>query len=456
MREYLVGLERGLGERQLELMQSSGGTISAQRAAQEPVRVLFSGPAGGVIGAARAARESGFESIVALDMGGTSTDVAFHSSSTRTTLTETRIAGLPIAVPALDIHTIGTGGGSLVSVDDAGILHVGPESAAADPGPVCYGQGETLTVTDAHVELGHIATGSFASGRIELDRARVHERFEELARRLEVRAHEAAQAVLDVARASMRRAIGVMTMQRGQDPKRLPLVAFGGAGGLHGAALAGSLEMPGALIPACPGVLSAWGMAHADALCDRSRTALGSLAEWTRARRSGALTELLREAAETLEEAGHSPDSIVGETSLDLRYRGQNSSLALADEGASSEELAARFHARHAALYGWSLEENEIELVTLRARARVPLAVPEPRELDPTELPREARLGERTAWFDEALSVPRIARERLQSGNVFEGPALLEEQSGTGIVPPGWTARVLSGGHLWLTLRVNR
>lgn len=451
MQSYLTRLESELDGRKLELMQSSGGTSSASRAAEEPVRILFSGPAGGVIGAARAAREAGFESIVALDMGGTSTDVAFHSGESHSSISDTHIAGHPIAVPALDIHTVGTGGGSLVSLDSAGILHVGPKSAGADPGPVCYGRGEILTVTDAHVMLGHIATGSFAAGKIQLDEARVRERFASLGKQLDVTVHEAAQTVLDVARAAMRRALGAMTMQRGQDPKALPLVAFGGAGGLHAAALASSLEMRGALIPANPGVLSAWGMANADALCERSRSVLTNLQDWSASRRRKITNQLFEEASARLQESGHSAQTILGERTLDLRYCGQNSALSLVDDGNSPEQLAHEFHAKHETVFGWQLADREVELVSLRIAARVPRDMPEPQELEPRKLPSSAVIGQREAWFGSSQDVKRIARAQLEPGMHFRGPALIEEYSGTGIVPPNWKAEVLSGGHLWLT-----
>ncbi|MFT5154201.1 MAG: N-methylhydantoinase A, partial [Planctomycetota bacterium] len=258
LRSYLTRLEQGLGGASLAILQNSGGTISAREAADEPVRVLLSGPAGGVVGAARAAREAGLGDIVTLDMGGTSTDVAFHSADGGVTsiVRDARVADHPIAVPTLDLHTIGCGGGSIVYVDKGGILHVGPRSAGADPGPVCYGRGDEPTVTDAHVLLGHVRGegGSFMDGALALDTDRVHLAFEVIGKQLGVAPTIAAQGVLDVARAAMRRALGVKTMQRGSDPAHVPLVSFGGAGGLSAAALAKSLGMPGALIPAMPGV----------------------------------------------------------------------------------------------------------------------------------------------------------------------------------------------------------
>lgn len=451
MRRYLSRLGGELLGRRLDILQSSGGRLPAERAAEEPVRVLFSGPAGGVVGAARAAREAGFDALVALDMGGTSTDVAFHSGEAQTVVTETRIAGHPIGVPSLDIHTIGTGGGSKVRVDPGGILHVGPESAAADPGPVCYGTGEDLTVTDAHVLLGHIATGTFASGRLELDVDRVAQHFERLAKRLGVKPKRAAAAVLDVARAAMRRALGVMTMQRGQDPERLPLVAFGGAGGLHAAALAGSLSMPGALVPRNPGVLSAWGMATADATRDRSRTVLSAVSDWPASQRKSALRELFEDGASELFELGHSAREIEREFALDLRYKGQTFVLRLADPGGAPQRVIEAFHARHEALYGWRLDARQVELVNLRARAVVRSSFSTGGRVKRRALPKKAVLGERKATFERALKVPRIDRAVLSPGHHFSGPALVEEFSGTTLVPPGWHAEVRSGGHLWLS-----
>lgn len=452
MGRYLDALARELPGVRLSILQSSGGTLSAERARREPVRVLFSGPAGGVVGAARAAREAGLGRIATLDMGGTSSDVAFHDpgAGLANTVSDARIAGHPVAVPTLDIHTIGCGGGSLVTVDRGGILHVGPESAGADPGPVCYGRGEIPTVTDAHVRLGHIANdeeGGFLDGGLFLDTDAVARAFETLGKQLGVQPTAAAGAVLDVARAAMRRALGVMTMQRGHDPRSLPLVAFGGAGGLSAAALAGSLGMPGALVPAQPGVLSALGMATADAVSDHSETVLAPLADWPTSRRERALGALARRGREQLVESGFPARSIDYEFSLDLRYRGQSFELAVAE----GTRPAERFAARHAELYGWRLDQAEVELVQLRARAVVRVAAPEPTRPRRRPMPDAAVPGRRSAWFGRRVQARRIARGRLSPGHAFEGPAVVEEFSGTTLVPPGWRAEVRAGGHLWLS-----
>lgn len=450
VRDYLAGLGRELGSARLSILQSNGGTTSAARAALEPARILLSGPAGGVVGASRAAREAGLDSIVTLDMGGTSTDVAFHAARARLAdaAHEVRVAELPIALPSLDIHTIGCGGGSLVRVDAGGVLRVGPESAGAEPGPVCHGRGEELTVTDAHVLLGEVASGPFLGGRMELDVDAVERRFEELARKLGTQPRAAARAVLDVARAAMRRALGTMSMQRGHDPARLPLVAFGGAGGLHAAALAGALGFQGALVPRLPGCLSAFGMACADAIADRSRTLLAPLGELSERERKRVWRELAREGQAELVAAGHPARAVEHELGLDLRYRGQSYEIAIPAD--TPEGVAEAFHRRHAALYGWRLDEREIELVQLRARSLVRRPVPPTANARARPLPRSALRAERNVHFDRPLKCKVIDASALRPGQHFEGPALVEDYSGTTTLPPRWRARVTAGGHLWL------
>ncbi|MBJ19827.1 MAG: 5-oxoprolinase [Deltaproteobacteria bacterium] len=451
VRAYIERLSERVGERELSILQSSGGSFPASQAAHEPVRVLFSGPAGGVVGAARAAAQAGHEEVVTLDMGGTSTDVAFHSNKAglEEAVNDVQVAGHPIGVPALDIHTIGCGGGSIVSVDPSGVLRVGPLSAGASPGPVCYGTGTDLTVTDAHVMLGHLSPGAFLGGALELDVEEVKRGFTALGKKLGVSQRAAAEGVLSVARAAMRRAVGVMTMQRGRDPQRLPLVAFGGAGGLHAAALADSLNQPGALIPRHPGALSAWGMAHADAVQDRSQTVLGDLGDWPRAKRASVLKELAQDTSDLLRASGHAQSSIQTEFRLDLRYRGQSYDLALSE--GRRDDAATRFHRAHAERFGWALEDAEVELVHLRARALVRRTLPRTGEVQPKRLSKSAVLGTQRAGFNGQVLARRIQREALQEGVRFHGPAIIEEYSGTTLLPPKWSAQVTKGLHLWLS-----
>jgi N-methylhydantoinase A len=447
VRDYLASLERRVAPAKLSVMLSAGGTLAARRASEQCVRILLSGPAGGVVGAARAAREAGFERMVGFDMGGTSTDVAFHGARTRLAGEARRIAGHAVAVPALDIHTIGCGGGSLVEVDSDGVLHVGPKSAGADPGPVCYGKSERVTVTDAHVLLGHVARGAFLSGELALDVDAVARAFEKLARKLGTRPHEAAEIVLEVARASMRRALGVMTMQRGEDPRSVPLVGFGGAGGLHAAALAASLGMPCALVPRFAGLLSAYGMATADALAERTESVLAPLSRLPRREIAARVARLARSARDELTADGHAAHAVELETSADLRYVGQSFELGVP----FTRDLARTFADAHRALYGFALDGREVELVALRVRARVPAplapSAATPRRKQACRDAREFR----AARFDRAGLVrrtPVFDQARIPVGAFVAGPAIVEDFSGTTLVPPGSRGRALAGGHL--------
>jgi len=457
MRTYLGELARRIEPARLSLLQSTGGSLPAERAAEEPVRVLFSGPAGGVVGAANAAAEAGFDEVVTLDMGGTSADVAFHSTGGDSEGAGLRtgprvVAGHPIAVPALDIHTIGCGGGSLVGVDAGGVLHVGPHSAGADPGPVAYGRSDVPTVTDAHVLLGHVAEGPFLEGRLALDHAGVQRAFDELGRRLATSAEDAAQAVLDVARAAMRRAIGVMTMQRGKDPRALPLVAFGGAGGLHAADLAASLGMEAALVPADPGALSARGMVESEARLDLAHAVLAPLAHWTRERREEVRRELERSARAELVGGGARERAVRVECVLDLRYRGQSYELEIPDGPQLTDPVEA-FHAAHERYYGHRLDGREIELVCLRVRARVPRSRPRVSAVRERPLRSGSESGHRPVRFASGrrpVRTPVLSRDVLEPGHLVEGPAVVEEYSGTTLVPPGASVLVASGGHLVL------
>ncbi|QDU66314.1 hydantoinase/oxoprolinase family protein [Engelhardtia mirabilis] len=450
---YLERLAAALAPARLSLLSSRGGLLSAERAAAEPVRIVLSGPAGGVVGAVEAARDAGFARLVALDMGGTSTDVAFAATAplaadeARASTDLPEVAGHPIGVPCLDLHTVGCGGGSIARVDGGGGLAVGPESAGADPGPVCYGKSDEPTVTDAHVQLGHVAGGRFLGGALELDRDAVARAFEDLGRRLGTDADRAAGAVLDAARAAMRRAVSVMTLERGQDPRRLPLVAFGGAGGLHAAALAASLQMPGALVPRHPGALSAWGMTRAVASADRAATVLESLERWPATRRRKQLRSLVADARAELAASGARGATDV-ELEVDLRYEGQAYELRLTD----AARLTARFHDAHEQLYGYRLPERGVELVCLRVRVSIRGGRSEADTARPRRrpAPTAATIGQRRAWFGRWVRTPVLDRATLAPGHRIDGPALVEEFSGTTIVPPGWGALVVRGGHLSL------
>lgn len=453
VRLYLERLGEALGATALDVLASSGGSLSANRAAREPVRVLLSGPAGGVVGASRAAAEAGHPAIATLDMGGTSTDVAFHDAARGLGALgeEVRIAGHSIAVPTLDMHTIGCGGGSLARVDDAGSLRVGPESAGADPGPIAFGRGGVVpTVTDAYVVLGRIPHAplerGFLGGALTLDVVAAERAFDELGAQLGTDGVSAAHAVIRTANASMRRALGVMTMQRGRDPRATPLVAFGGGGGLAAADLAEALGMPCALLPVAAGVLSAAGMAGADAAADRSRTVLRPAATFDPAARAALVAELAAEARAELDGAGDA--SLELESSLALRYRGQSYDLSVPGD---ADDLVEAFHRAHEARFGWRLEDHPVEVVTARVRASVSAGRRGPAAAAPASASPVASpiAHQRVHLEDGAADVPVIAREDLAQGAPpLAGPAIVVEYAGTAWVPPGWTCALRGGGAL--------
>ena len=447
---------------ELALLQSSGGAIGAARAAAEPARVLLSGPAGGVRGAARAASEAGLGDVVTLDMGGTSTDVAFACSATnddaQMATAPPSVAGLPLVLPSLDIHTIGCGGGSLARVDAGGALHVGPKSAGADPGPVAYGRADVPTLTDAFVQLGRIQPGTFLGGELQLDTAAVHRAFDKLAAQLGLPkrggADRAADAMIQIARAAMSRAVSAMTLQRGRDPRGLALVAFGGAGGLMAAELAAALGMPRVLIPRDPGVLSARGLASAGFEAEATRTVLWDLEHAS----SRDLEVLLAELGSDLEarslEENVRWSTLSKSTHFQLRYRGQTFCLTLArGRSRSLGSLAKRFHAAHAHFFGHALVGHPIELVevTLCASQKTRASsIQTPKRRPPT---RAAHLGAaRVRSAGSPCDAPVLDRAALAPGTAFSGPAVVVEYSSSTWIPPQVKARVTGAGHLLLEL----
>ncbi len=348
------------------VMQSSGGITALSTAAREPVRTVLSGPAGGVVGALASARASGFDKIIAFDMGGTSTDVSLAEGEIKTA-TNAQIAGLPISVPMLDIHTVGAGGGSLARFDAAGVLHVGPESAGADPGPICYGHGLQPTVTDANLLLGRLQPTRFLGGDFTLDLARTRRVTQEWLKQQgsKLALETFAAGVVRVVNATMEKAIRVVSIERGRDPRHFALVAFGGAGGLHACALAQALSIPHVIVPAFPGALSALGILSSDVVKDYSRTVL-----WRVSKKIPA-TQLNREfaALENTAAKDFREESWPGKPqyhrSVDLRYRGQGYELNLP----LTKNLLQDFHQEHHRRYGYSHRTREVELVTLRLRA---------------------------------------------------------------------------------------
>jgi N-methylhydantoinase A len=447
---YLDHLEESVSARhsggRVDVMQSSGGIIPARLAAREPVRTVLSGPAGGVVGACQMARWAGFERIIGFDMGGTSTDVFLADAATggaRLTR-ESMVAGAPIGVPMLDIHTAGAGGGSIARFDAGGMLRVGPESAGAEPGPVCFGHGTKPTVTDANFVLGRLDPESFLGGGVRLDRERTEQILREQKGSLET-VEEFAAGILRVVESGMEKAIRVVSIERGYDPRQFTLVAFGGGGPLHACSLARALRIPTVLVPAMPGVLSAVGILLADTVRDYSRTVMLPGDEMER------LGELFAEldqrgraefAAEGLEGAA--------QRTVDLRYRHQGYELNVAWDGQSPQSAIEAFHQLHRQRYGFSDPARPIEIVNLRLRMIAPGEpyAPPRHELQPGD-GSAACYAQRPVFFDGRFLPSRFyRRDGLRPGDLVQGPALITEYTAATVLPPGSCANVDGCGNL--------
>ena len=448
MDRYLARLSAALAPARVSVMQSHGGTIDAGQAGAQAVHLLLSGPAGGLVGALAQGRRSGFERLMSFDMGGTSTDVALLDGDIGLT-SEGEIAGYPVAVPMVDMHTIGAGGGSIAWLDAGGLLQVGPQSAGAAPGPACYGQGgREPTVTDANVVLGRLpADLPLAGGSLRLDGEAARRAVGRLAERLGLGLAEAARGILRIANEHMAQALRVISVQRGHDPRDFCLLGFGGAGGMHVCALAEQLGMRQALVPRQAGVLSALGMVVAR----RSRQASHSLLRPLERFGPGALAvELagLRErlAAAMRAEVGDEA-RLVFHASLDLRYQGQSSTLNLPWDGAPPAAVARAFHAAHEGQFGHALA-MPVELVNLRLQVSVDEPLPDFAEPLPAT---PAAPVAHVPVHGCPDPVPVFEREALAVGQSVSGPAILREAVATTWLAPGWRALCDAVGNLLLT-----
>ena len=444
---YIQRLCGRLPGARVAVMQSSGEAVAADQTAEQAVRLLLSGPAGGLVGAGLVGRLAGREKLLTFDMGGTSTDVALVDGEPRLT-TEGRIAGYPVAVPMVDMHTIGAGGGSIARLDPGGLLLVGPESAGAEPGPACYGKGGDLpTVTDANLVLGRLRPEAFLGGRMRLDVAAADRAVGRLGVAMGLDAEAAALGILRVANEHMARALRVISVQRGLDPRDYTLTSFGGAGGLHVCALAEALGIHRAMVPIHAGVLSALGMLVTPPGRLLTRTWLGRLDERGDEQIEGQLETLAAEGLNALVREGLEPEMLQVVSSLDLRYRGQSYCLNLGWEG--RDATAEAFHRLHLEHYGHRLD-LPVELVNLRVR--VTGAPPS------LVLPRAGgrvadRSEHRVAVADWEGSVPVLERADLDSAAPLPGPAVILDTVSTTWLASGWTARMDEPGNVLLDRR---
>ena len=436
----------------LRVMQSSGGSISADVAVVEPVRTILSGPSGGVVGALRAAQSAGIQNVITFDMGGTSTDVALCDSGAIRTTNEATVAGLPVAVSVMDIHTVGAGGGSIARVDEGGSLRVGPESAGADPGPACYGRSLLPTVTDAHVVLGHFGGAGLLGGEFKLDEARAREALTALAsdlskvsgKRISVAA--AAEGVLSVANTNMERALRHISVERGHDPRQFALLPFGGAGGLHAVDLARALRIPTIIAPTAPGALSAVGVLVADVIKDQSRTVMFTYRPKETAQLGKVFVQLERDATALLRAEGFPRSRQRHERLVAMRYRGQSFELEVRD---TAGDLAAAFHRAHRERYGYAQEQSEIEIVSARLRSfGLVEKLPERR----IEAGRNKSHGKVTVHLNgRKMSVALYKRDELSANTKLQTPCIVTEYSATTLIPDGSRARLDQFGNLIIT-----
>jgi N-methylhydantoinase A len=497
---YVQNLTKRLGEAgyqsDVTIMQSNGGVCTTEEAANIPAKLARSGPAGGAMALEQVAARTGLENLVGIDIGGTSADVSVivdgRSKWTSPLFVEW---GLPLLFPSVDVESIGAGGGSIAWIDEGRALHMGPQSAGADPGPACYGYGGTqATSTDAHVVLGRVSTDRFLDGRLKLqpelakEAIRIH-----VAEALGLGVHEAAEGMLKILDNNMLQAIRYVTIEKGYDPRDFALVGLGGGGPLHVASLARELGIAKAVVPMNPGVLSAWGLLTVDLVQDRSRTILKRRRALDEVALSGTLRELRASIEEAFSRSGVAPGEILYEYFLDLQYYGQAFSLAVgldhlatdapaerrgdgvfrpSEEGSLSiplsvtdagsvtvtseamEAATERFHQEHEREYGHSDREQEVQVVHARVFGRHQVAKPTISAAEPGgQDPSGALIGRRPVRFDGAQhDAPAYDRLLLRAGNAIAGPAVIDERSSTTALPPGTTARVDRYGNLLLEI----
>jgi len=456
--DYLDRLGAGIEERgidvPLNVMHSGGGIFSPDQATRFALRTVLSGPAAGAVACRDVSTGLGHDAAIGLDMGGTSADVSIVEGGELVRSTEGEISDLPIKTPLIDINTVGAGGGSIAWIDEGGGLRVGPRSAGADPGPICYDRGGTEpTVTDANLLLGRLSADAFVAGDMDLVVDRTRDRFEEVvADPLGESVESAALDVLKVANAKMAREIRRVTVERGRDPAEFALVAFGGAGPMQAPAVAERMDIDTVVLPRTPGTLSARGLLLADVRADESRAYRGGRLD-AEPMESG-FEELESTVSERFDEMGF--NEVTLERAADLRYVGQSYELTVpAGDGpldpAALEGVVERFHGEHARLYGHAMREEPVEAVTLRVTGTVPTP---PMADRPDPGGADADRGEREVYFEGTgyTDAAVLFRPALGVGETVEGPVVLEDTGSTAMLPPGTTGRVADDGSFVIEL----
>lgn len=444
--QYLKSLERKLPIPNLRIMQSNEGYISAKIAKAEPIRTALSGPAGGVVGAFHLGKSIGLKKMISFDMGGTSSDVCLIDGKIQRT-NESQIGDFPVRLPIIDIHTVGAGGGSIASVDSGGSLRVGPLSAGADPGPACYGKGNVPTVTDANLVLGRLVPEFFLGGEMKLFPERSQRVLKNLATKIAKTLVETASGIIQIANANMEKAIRVISIERGYDPRDFALISFGGAGGMHAIEIASNLNIAKVIVPKNAGVLSALGLLLADSIKDYSKSILKSAELATPKELEKQLYELQKKSFRDMKKEGFPPENIQMSPFLDLRYLGQSYEITLPFRPTKSSHLSflSDFHKAHQRLYSYHHSGRPVEIVNIRLKSigvtkKINLKKRQIRE----EIPSKRALLKKQKLFyrgkEHMASV--YMRESLESGNRILGPALIVDQDATTFLPPTYSLQV--------------
>ena len=464
---YLAGLVQQLEHLKipspLHIMQSNGGIMTGDRARRESVRTVFSGPAAGALSGLTLARQAGVKNMISIDMGGTSADVALAYEDRLFYSEESEIGGQIIKIPAIDVHTVGAGGGSIAWIDPGKALQVGPHSAGADPGPACYGRGgQEATVTDANLVLGRLNPDYFLGGEMEVDPEQARTVIQEkVAQPLGLTLEQATEGIIRVVNAVMAKGIRRVSVEKGYDPREFTLISFGGGGPLHAAQLASELQIPRLLVPPAPGVSSALGLLTADFRHDYVRTVLWKTAQIGSRDLHRVLKELKEEAVAQMRGENVDPSTLIYLPSADLRYQGQGYSLEVRfsleeiQTGNALQTLEKRFHRLHRSFYGYSTEVAATEIVNVRQI--VISKLPSPRfhqEVQASKDSSEALKGTRSVFFEDRFRDFNLyERDRLLYGNELTGPAIVEQRDSTTLVLPGQKATVDAFGNLILFWR---
>ncbi len=439
MTYYLTSLENKLHNTKIRIMQSNGGAISIGKAKRDAIHTILSGPAGGVLGAFEMAKLSGTTHIITFDMGGTSTDVSLCNGAIQTT-SESMINNIPIKVPVIDIHTVGAGGGSIAFIDDGGALNVGPISAGADPGPICYGKGDQITVTDAHLFLGRLDPEFFLGGHMSLTPESLKDPFDRMAKILDISPAELADGIIHIANHKMEQAIQLISIEKGYDPKGYTLVSFGGAGGLHACELMDALSIPGLIIPKNPGLLSATGMILSNVVKDYSQSILSKTEDISLNELDQQFRKLIDKGVHDLLEEGFSRKEIIVNKSLDMRYMGQSFELNIP----FTSHYLSTFHNLHEQRYNYCSPEKPCETVTIRIKVIGITRKPSIKEqiLEGSD-PKRAFIKEKEAIIHgHAYQAKIYNRDKLKSGNHIYGPAIIVEYSSTTVLLPNYFASI--------------